>query len=329
MTVNKKKKIMLAAIIMAIAVFVVSAFAAGANLSGYERLKAAGFKLIEESYKSGGGVYSNGMFWVNAALYIDDVGMAFMENIYLRDGDREFNQNKTKVNQNAIDSFGIMHGAIDNDIITYSDNEVYYTWYAEDIFFESSNYRWNYNHDPSGYNNGSSSDESSITPSERLFIEAIADALIGDTRNYFIADGNMVSISLSGNQIPQIAQYAVAALTERANSELIYDFDNNIELGVDARITYGLLVVELDNDDNVIGAKFSSEIASTVNGAPRTYRLEVEYHSKNIGSTVLARPEGNTYGKPILPPYDAIGGEDGGNGAAGAGVTYAPGAVVA
>ena len=340
MSVSKNRKIVMVAVITAIVVFVVSALAASANLSGYERLKAAGFKLIEESNKEAEGVYSNGMFWFNATIFVDGAGVAFAEQINFRDGERDFSQNSTKFIQSDVGGLNLFDDAEDSDTITYSDKDIYYRWLEDGSFIEYKPYWSKYDNSPS-YNGGSDYENNRLTPSERLFIEAIADALIGDTRNYFISDGNEVSISLSGNQIPQIAQYAVAAFTERTSNSYIYGFENILELGADARITYGSLVVKLDDEDNVIGANISAEIVSTVNGKARSYRFDVEYNSKNIGTTVLAKPEGNSYGRPILSSYDEVddagvdssggagGSTGGGAGGGAAGVTYAPGAAVA
>jgi hypothetical protein len=309
---------MTAAVIAAVAVFVLSALAAGANLSGYERLKSAGFKFLDESYRENG-AYSNGMYWINATLFIDGAEAVYMDRTILRDGDRNFTRNSTYYSQAAINDIFKYSGGYNNSEIQYSDNDVMYRWRDDGTFSESDNYWRRFADSSPRY---ADDNENFMTQSEKRLIEAVADALIGDTRNYFITDGNTISISLSGNQIPQIAQFAVAALAERVNSDfnLGRGIEDNLKIGTDARFLNGSLTIELDGEDNVTGARFSVELASTVNNKLKSYRFSAEILTRNIGTTVLARPEGNIYGKPVLPSYD--------EGDA-AGVTYQSGAAVA
>jgi hypothetical protein len=185
--------------------------------------------------------------------------------------------------------------------VTYTDDEVNYRWnYYGQRYSESSSYRGSY------YGRYTSDPDDILPPAQRRFIEALADALIGETRHYFVADGNVISISLSGNQIPELAQYAIAAAAE-LTEEYTYGEeldDGEFMLGADARFTNGLLEVTLDDDNNVTGALFSIEVASTVRGELQTIKAQIDYKSMFIGETVVIKPDGNAFGKPILPTYD-------------------------
>ena len=289
---------MLAAVITASAVFIISALAAGAGFSGYERLKTAGFQFMEEFGKEDG-VYSNGMFWADIALYINDEAFISMETAMFRDGERELARESTQYGP-AVRNNPILSGsAQDDSTVSYTDKDVVYRWYNDGYFIERENSR-------RSYNGNSYTPGENFTPAQRQLIEAVADALIGDTRNYFISDGNIVSIALSGNQIPQIAQYAVAALAESAERDAIYDrgIANIFRIGADARFSNGSLVVELDDNNNVTGIRLDVEIVSTVNDKLQSFRITVEFFTKNIGTTTIPKPDGNAYGMPILPSYN-------------------------
>ena len=298
MSVIKRRKVMMAAVIAAVAVFVASALAAAMNLSGYERLKAAGFKLIQEM-NNANGTYSNGMFWLSGALYIDDVETLGWDQAFIRDGERAFTRSSTYISlPSQDDDIFSTFGVFDEDVVTYSDEDVVYRWYGDGLFSERGNYWRDYRSLPDY-------EEYSMTPAEKRFIEAIADALIGESRNYFVSNGDTVSISLSGNQIPQLAQFAVAAFAERANEDFFdYGGANYYEtIGPDARITYGTMEITLDGYDNVSSADIVFEIVSTVNAVPKPIRFEAMFRSKNVGSTIIEKPDGNARGTPKLPSY--------------------------
>ena len=301
---------MLIAVLTAVAVFCVSAFAAGANVSGYERLKAAGFNFVEQINKKDG-FYSNGSYWINTALYLDGAEMFRAEQAILKDGARTFMQETEYYAQDALFPFGrsmnFVDGIYGKNTLTYNDDEVFYRW-SDDGSFTSGQNRWG---GFRGYYGGESEYDGAIPPAQKRFIEALTDALVGETRNYFVTDGNMISISLSGNQIPELAQFAIAAIAERAGGDL--KTISNMSIGEDARFTKGMLEVELNDEGFGVNAKMFVEIESTVDGKQQTYRFETEAISRNIGSTELQRPDGNENGRPSLPS------PDGGS----TGVTYA------
>ena len=292
MSVNKKKKIMIIVVIAAVTVFAVSALAAGLNLSGYERLKAAGFRFAEEFSKDYG-AYSNGTFYINSVFFVDGVEHSRNDQIIMSDGDRNLTFNYSYDSISVYNGIPLEKDAVERTTVMYADKDITYMWHNGDHFFESAK---------TGYNTRSYVNDDLGMPAQRRFIEAVADALIGETRNFFINDGNFVSISLSGNQIPEIAQYAIAAFAE---SESYYSYDDEEAIfGPDARFSKGSLEVELNDDELVTGAKVSIEVLSTVNGAPREYRVEITYRSKNIGTTVIDKPDGNKNGAPAFPAYD-------------------------
>ena len=298
----KRRKVMIMAVIIAAAVFTASALVAGAGFSGYERLKNAGFQFIEE-FDNENGAYSNGMFWTRIALYVDGEAIIHRETADMRDGERGLTQESEYYGLEALDDTMLFGYSSDSNTVTYYDNDVIYRWYDDwnnkGIFSERPQYRRSF----SNYID----DSERISPAQRQLIEAVADALIGDTRNYFISDGDVISISLSGNQIPQIAQYAVAALAERVDSDpIIYGdgAEGGFRFGADARFSNGKLEIALDENNNVTSAYISFEIVSTIDGRLQSFRMTAEFLTKHMSAITITKPDGNAYGKPILPSYD-------------------------
>jgi len=288
MSMNKKKKIMLMVVIAAVVMFAVSALAAGLNMSGYERLKTAGFKILEE-FNNSDGPYSNGTYYADISAYIDGAVYQHMELISMFDGERKLSRESAYVDY----GINVSMTAAEQTSVTYFDNDIYCTWYDDGRFTEFPNTRLGRN----PYAN-----DLLEMPARRGFVEAVADALIGETRNFFINDGNVVSISLSGNQIPEIAQYAIAAMAED-EARYTHD-DDDIMLGPDARFSKGTMVVGLDGDELITDLKASFEITSTVNGVPRILQFELNFRSKNVGTTVVDKPDGNKNGVPVFPSYE-------------------------
>jgi len=302
MSIQKRKKIMTAVIIMSVVVFIASALAASANLSGYDRLKAAGFKLAEE-YDKESGAYSNGVYWINGSIYMNDEEVIRSEQIIMRDGTRELKSEATHYKDGLFSMFGVSGYTDKNNTVTYTDEDSVYHWNEDGVLTTRENYWKRYRQ------NNAMEDTERITPAQRRLIEAVADALIGETRSYFVSEGDAVSISLSGNQIPQIAQYAIAAFAERyansasANIANYMDVDS-VLLGADARFSRGSLEVRIDENGNVTGGKLSVEVVSTVNGNPQTYRIDAELLTKHIGATTVQKPANKNVDKPVLPSYD-------------------------
>lgn len=298
MSVSKMRKVVLTAVIAAVAVFIASVVVLGANVSGYERLKAAGFRLIE-NVESDIGPYSNGCFKLTGAVFVDDREILRSEQTTVRDGDRELKRNVAKVGAQSDDGFTVPDGGRSRVVVEYSDSEVLYSWYDDGTFYQRENIRYrNYN---SQYNT-KDGEYDTVPPAQRQFIEAVADALVGDTRNYFVTDKDTVRISLSGNQIPIIAQYAVAALLENLGVDSTVNIGiDGVAIGKDARISSGSLEVKLDGDDNVMGADLSIEIISTVDGRLSALRIEVGYTSQDVGATTVQRPKAGAGGRPVFP----------------------------
>ena len=300
MSVIKRRKVMMAAVIAAIAVFVASAIAAGANLSGYERLKDAGFQLINDMNKTNG-VYSNGTYWINMVFYVDGSEVLRTEQTVMMDGSRELESNTRTSNGEGYAGAPFFSYPYNDHSVTYTDKDVVYRWHGNGGFQEYDNFYGKYRRQ-----NDAEYDDA-VLPAQRRFMEAIADALIGETRNYFIAYDNVVSISLSGNQIPEIAQYAMAAFAERASDMGAYNDEDGHLIGADARFSNGMLEIRFGEGNMIIGGELSVEIVSTVNGQPRSYRAFVEYSSMNIGTTTVPKPEKNQYGMPVLPSFNEDG----------------------
>ena len=289
MNAKKRRKTIWVATIVAAAVFAVSAIAAGANVSGYERLKAAGFSLLEQANPR---TSMNGTYRIAASLSMDGAELASTESIMQRDGDHTLAWNTSR------DSLGAFADRSTTESVTYNDNDVsYYWWQNRDgstrfsEFQKASTYRY-YSYE--GYSQA-------MSPSERRFVEALADALVGDTRNYFVTDGNRVSIALSGNQIPELAQFALAAFAERFSEDI--SSSGSFELGADARFSQASLIVDLDDAGNATGGRAAIGVECTVNGVASEYMINIDYDAIDIGTTQVTKPEGSEGGKPPKPAF--------------------------
>ena len=300
MTARNKRKAIWLATIAAVAVFAASAFAAGANVSGYERLKSAGFEMIERFGRAEAfGVGANGTYRVTTSLSMDGVELMGSEGVSMLDSGRTLIWEKSR--NNVFQSFEPFERDSDESV-TYRDRDVSYHWYGDGKFYEFSS-RGRY------YDMSFGGDGMVVPPAQRRFIEALMDTLVGDTRNYFVTDGDRVSITLSGNQIPELAQVALAAIAERASDEINSSvfFSDTFALGVDARFSHASLVVDLGEDSDgastINGASMAIEIESTVNGAARVCWFAVEYDSFDIGTTRVSKPEPSAEGKPAMPSF--------------------------
>ena len=346
MGVKRRRKAVWVAILAAAAVFAASALAAGANVSGYERLKAAGFKLIDRmDLVSRGGVEENAKYRTSLSVVMDGAELTRSDYITMSDGARSLTWEMTR------DMFRPASSGLrgDDTKVTYKDSDVLLTWYPNYGFYETKRYSLlnpgqptslvnglggggdggNDNGlgggDDGGNDNGlgggddgnglggndvvgdahlgvpplSDDDGSTITPAQRRLIETVADALIGDTRNYFVTDGGRVSITLSGNQIPELAQVALAAVVERITDGLYHS--TGLAIGFDAKFSYGSLAVDLDGAGNMVGASLAIAVKSTVNGVARECWLYVEHAVSDIGTTRVDKPEASEQSKPALP----------------------------
>jgi hypothetical protein len=286
--------------VVAIAVFTVCGLSAAANVSGYDRLKAAGFNSIEnlDKYDS---LYPNATLRMSATLLADGEEVAEAEALSLVDNDKRLEFNRAEAALPQFKHVGINEREL---TVRYEDGDIAYNWYGDDEFRQSNSYR---RYHPSvRFDEGDPDDfgdNAAIQPAERRFIEAVADALIGDMRNYFITDGNHISISLSGGQIPELAQFALAAIAERAGEEIIDNDDFPFALGLDASFTNASLDVELDDQDNIIGVVMALDLASTVDGATHTMGMRASYNIMDIGTTVIETPEASADARPVPPSY--------------------------
>jgi hypothetical protein len=69
------------------------------------------------------------------------------------------------------------------------------------------------------------------SPSAIKLGETVADLLIGDLKNHFTSNGNTISVSIDGAQIPELLNVAVSAMAEMSESKPDRPIRNNGMLG--------------------------------------------------------------------------------------------------
>lgn len=59
------------------------------------------------------------------------------------------------------------------------------------------------------------SEDFNVSPSGIKLMEMVTDLLVGDVKNHFTSDGDSISVSLEGAQIPELVNVAAAAVVEQ------------------------------------------------------------------------------------------------------------------
>jgi hypothetical protein len=304
---KKKKLTALICILAAAAVFSASAFAAVSNRSGYERIKAALFNLSGAVFTETNATYAISISLARAG------GQASVAPIV------EWTTTQVDGDRSLTKSGGHSPGEIAADRvkrITYEEPDVVVSIY-DGHYTERQNY---------GNSNSFSSASllwtsiaDNVSPVQLRFFEALTDALVGDTKNQFVTDGDTVSLSLSDQQIPELAQLALSVIAEEANGgfggeEGGYSSgsgDWDFAIGRDAKFAWVNFSAALDDRLGFASAHASFAISSTVGGEERTYEARFDYDVTDVGTTVVEKPSPEDYESSDGPTAPAYGGNDG------------------
>jgi hypothetical protein len=264
---SKKKLIASVCIIASVAIFSVSAAAAVSNITGYERLKEASFSLVDLLQAKD----ANATLKTQFKLTQNGKATHSLESIYEAVGSTYYTSETTTNAADDTEQFQL-ETYRDNDTLIRGYNGKYNTYKRGDNEFDYS--------------------ERSIyefTPSHKRLITLVSDSLMGDTKNYFLTNGDNVTITLSDHQVPEIAQLFLTILAESISKFDPDDLDGFI-LGENAKFSLIKFEGTLDSKGNLTASDLKINVTSTVNGKSQDYELAAKLSLTKIGLTKLTRP---------------------------------------
>lgn len=214
---NSKKKlwISLAGIALSTTMLGATALAATDNLAGYNKFK----ELVIDTALNSGAKFteaSNSTLTSSFTLRKDQIEVATQSSVTKNhtEGDTLFSSTKSTIKSD----FGEVTDEI--WIENSSKKSSYISKYG--ISGNYSGYVSNYdNTSRKSYDYQDYSEEISITPAQERLISALIDMVAGDTKSHFRTNGNAISISLEGAQIPEFGQLALNVIEEEIRKSTI------------------------------------------------------------------------------------------------------------
>jgi len=277
---NIKTLFMSTVAVVSASVLGVSAFAASANVSGYEALKRSGFALLD--------IGDN---------YTVSVDLSFISN-----GQAVFSGNLLSQSSGSPD-------ATFNRLDAYISGEG--SFWIED-FRNSGHGHTVTSHSPNHYIVTNSFHaqrlrslmlgDFSLSENQARLIGVLIDMSVGETKNYFVMDGNTVSVSLSRNQMPELLQSFLPVVMEASNHIFSqtpashFVLDDIMRLNDPAIESSSLTAII--SDDGLIEELNMSVDFSGVNedGGAYNATINIDMSFSDIGETVvrLFDPSGKT-----------------------------------
>jgi hypothetical protein len=277
---RKNTLMTLIVLLLCSSVLLMTAYAAVQNISSYETLKNA---LLNYN------AYENGTLSVNAK--ISDNGKELASTHLVNKLEDEYTSSSYTSNYvingvpETYESWENKEQIIsknhrDNDYMVrpnwkYNNNNFnYYTSYSRNLF---------------GY---SSEGWETLTPTQQKFINAVIDLAVGDVKNYFTANGNTISLNLSKNQIPQVAQLLLAVGVEQINIQrengYIEDDINEVipMFTADTEIELANMTITINDSKQITGCDMIGVIKGTdIDGLLHELVLELTLSITDIGTT--------------------------------------------
>jgi len=186
-----KPLLMSSAAIVSAAILVVSASAASANVSGYEALKQSGFALLD--------IGDN---------YTVSVNLGFISN-----GQSVFSGNLISQSSGYPDaSFNRLDAYISGEGSFWIE-DYRNTWHGRTVTSHSPNHYivTDHAHRIRGL---TSLGNINLSENQLRLFGVLIDMSVGEIKNYFVMDGNRVSVSLSRNQMPELIQSFLPVVME-------------------------------------------------------------------------------------------------------------------
>ncbi|MDR1440450.1 MAG: hypothetical protein LBJ10_10805 [Clostridiales bacterium] len=300
---RKKRMAAVICIFAAVAVFGVSAASAVNNYYGYEKVKAALFGMAGAADSLSG---RNATIELGVALAFAGGETLASARMTIQSDGRAMLTRNTSFAPSSLDGSG---GSA--EYAAYEDPDVIITG-ADGAYAEMPNYSssFPYSSDYSSDSYAGAGLASGFSSAQLRFVEVLVDTLVGDTKNHFVTDGDKVSLSLSGQQIPELAQLALSVVAE----ELADESDGNgysvsviggtegpadFYIGADAKFEYVNFSALFDGQGGFSDINADLGISSTYGGEAYDYSAVFDYHVSAVGETVVEKPG------PIVERYDA------------------------
>ncbi|MDR3239495.1 MAG: hypothetical protein LBT44_05360 [Clostridiales bacterium] len=261
-----------------------TAFAAASNVSGYEALKQSVFTAIDFS--------NNATVSVNAELFADGEQVVSVHQFSQTNKEQNASYSETSQFIVGADEMWEESARVDGyHYMAYSASpDTYYRFAITPAFDQDSRPNW------------------LITDNQRKLLGIIMDLFVGDLKNYFVTEGNVISISLSKNQIPELAQSFFAVVAEQAASEgwASHTSEDSWEsicaqYLFNPEVNSGALTATLTDDGYPAGIEARVEFSgSDENGAAHNASLILKAAITDVGSTLVNSydPKGKTLEEP-------------------------------
>jgi len=321
----KKRTAMAVCLCVALAVFSVTAVAQVANISGYERLKNAAFAALEKmnllsvdaaNYMS----YGVAPDAVSSILFMDESmnatyegRMAFsvdgheLTSVAITgelDGTAPAAHVEAQVDSMEVTEFTYTDGVRDFDGPIYSEhNEVYL--FKDELLARDGDSDFNRteikNYDKvkaereaaeaeGGQTRYGAAAGQALTETQKRFVSALIDAVVGEAKNYVVSEGDTVYATLNEYQVPELFQLGLGAFAELEDIQYYTAVGEPLAIGPDARFSLAEFSATLNPDDSLKDFSARVEITSTEDGAPKVHAMAVSMAVKDEGGTVITRP---------------------------------------
>ena len=274
---GRKALVMWLTAVVSAAVLVATAFAAASNVSGYEALKQSGFAFLEQR--------GNSTAAVSVEIFSDGEMVASQNMIMQINEDQDARYTRSETFAIGEDTFWSEHyWDSDNMYYMYSDSPNQY-----DVISNSYG----------AWDRGSN--QVTLTENQKKLAGILMDLFTGDVKNYFMVDGNTVSVSLNRNQIPELIQSFLAVGAERVADE--GNLGRSGMDGIAARYLYnpviesGTMTAVLS--DNGCPAKIDGRInfsGMDEDGGSHNASIIINMTFSDVGNTVVKTfdPKGKT-----------------------------------
>jgi hypothetical protein len=286
-----------AAAILSVIVFASTALAASNNVSGYEKVRESVFKYID--------VANNGNYTLETSASILDKDGAELVSLscYAATQDPDNRRSSASINMDG-ETFFTENSYNDGIQITggnLRDSEPIYHKYGS--HYDSFSFP------------RSDGDAISLTDNQKRLVRVLFDLLVGDAKNYCTYSDGDITLRLERGQIPEIAQAALAVMSEEATKLVSSGHDvvfgsnqptDDIIMSILKDTTIDFVSANGVIDDSGMLASIDTTVAisgSDMNGNPNKLTINATFSISDVGTTV-AEPI-NLEGKNVIDSNDS------------------------
>ncbi len=224
-----------------------------------------------ESYKDAvTGTIMQQNLTANASVLMKQDGnvIASGSGVYEKDGTTQY----SKINSNILGQSTISEEYADASVRVQSDGTAYSTKSAE--------------------KKQDAEENENLSPNMMKLAQMTADLFVGDLSNQFVSNGSTISVSLTGTQIPEIANVAAAAFTEMNGGKPARDKgDLENQLMQEFPIASNAKIESVDMSAEISGGNISKQTATLVlsgkktDGSAATVEITIDADITEIGTT--------------------------------------------